>query len=79
MVVAVLGWLVVSGAAPISEQQLVRAGFPLMTPIDDTAHPLYLRYHHNQAGSGAAASVSGPYSREEAEEEVWEEFARLFD
>ncbi|KAK8229470.1 hypothetical protein HDK77DRAFT_486084 [Phyllosticta capitalensis] len=51
------------------EQQLVRAGFPLMTPIDDTAHPLYLRYHHNQAGSGAAASVSGPYSREEAEEE----------
>ncbi|KAL1383888.1 hypothetical protein HDK64DRAFT_257576 [Phyllosticta capitalensis] len=75
---AVLGWLISSGNIPVSEEQLVQAGFTPITPVDD-AGQLYLRHHHNQSGSGAVTAVSGPYTRQEAEEEIRDELARIFD
>ncbi|KAK8181584.1 uncharacterized protein BKA78DRAFT_299769 [Phyllosticta capitalensis] len=75
---AVLGWLISSGNIPVSEEQLVQPGFTPITPVDD-AGQLYLRHHHNQSGSGAVTAVSGPYTRQEAEEEIRDELARIFD
>ncbi|KAK8203654.1 hypothetical protein IWZ01DRAFT_544944 [Phyllosticta capitalensis] len=77
MTIAILSFVILSGVMPFSEAELQRADFSLMTPADEAS--LYLRYHNHQGGAGAMAAVSGPYTREEAEEEIREEFRHSYE
>ncbi|KAK7522993.1 uncharacterized protein IWZ02DRAFT_432958 [Phyllosticta citriasiana] len=62
----------------VSEEKLAEAGF---TPIITSPNPdevVYIRHHeHQDRGSGAAASVSGPYTRAEAVSETRASLLRL--
>lgn len=49
--------LISLGFLPVSEEQLLQAGFSLMTAGDDAGPPLYILYHYKEAGSGAVATV----------------------
>ncbi|KAK8229466.1 hypothetical protein HDK77DRAFT_486080 [Phyllosticta capitalensis] len=60
----------------ITDAQLQEAGFSLITPGHGADSPHYLRHHSNLDGSGASCAISGPYTREEAEEEIPEQAVR---
>ncbi|KAK8162705.1 hypothetical protein BKA80DRAFT_254741 [Phyllosticta citrichinensis] len=74
VMVELVGMLIMLNVGPqlaISDEQLVRTGFTPMTISPNAGDVLYMRHHgHQGRGSGADASVSGPYTREETVSET---------